>query len=80
MPNPVVVFEVVRHVAQEGIPRVPLRHHQMRGQCGFGGAHRPDMQVVHRFHTGKRGKIGAHIGFRDAAWDRQHAHRDTVLQ
>src|SRR3546814_12412521 len=50
--------EMIVHLARNAMPKnvaVALdRHHQMRGERGFGRAHLPDMQVVDRIATPHR--------------------------
>ena len=48
MVNAEIVVQPVGEIVQERIARVPLRHDQMGCEGGFGGAHRPDVQVVDR--------------------------------
>ena len=49
-----------REPRQRRVAGMALRHDQMRGERGFGRAHRPDVQVVHRRDAGDGGEMVAH--------------------
>ena len=51
MADAVVMLQLVRNLAEEGVARMALRHDEMRRQRGLGRAHRPDMEVVDGVHT-----------------------------
>ena len=80
MTDAVVAIEFARQSLEEPVARVARGHDQMRGQRGFGRAHRPDMQVVHRVDPWQAGQIGAHLVLRNPLGHAKHAHGDAVLQ
>ena len=51
MADPVVMLQLLRDVAQEGVAGMTFRHHQMRGEGSLCGAHRPDVEIVDRLDT-----------------------------
>jgi hypothetical protein len=40
------IMQFVLNAIEQRIIEIAIRFNQMCGQCDFGGAHRPDMQVV----------------------------------
>ena len=66
------------HIVQEAVGSGPLGHHEMRGQRGFGGGHRPDVEIVHRGHTFQPAKMAAYLVKVDAGRRGQQAHRHAV--
>jgi hypothetical protein len=43
-----LIVEALAKIMQERIAAVAIRHFQMRGQRGLGGADRPNMQIMYR--------------------------------
>ena len=41
------VVQFVRQLLQEAVAGVAPGHHEMRGEGHFGGAHRPNVKVMH---------------------------------
>ena len=72
--------QLAARLDQEGVAGVSGRHHQMGGQRGLGGAHRPNMQVVDREHAGQAGEIIAHSGGVDGGGNRRERHRGALAQ
>ena len=48
--------------------RCQLRPDEMGGQCRFGRAHRPDVEVVHVGHAGRAAEMGLYRLGVDAKW------------
>jgi hypothetical protein len=80
MTDAVAVFQFLGNLAQESIARVPLRHYEMGDQRGLGGAHRPDVEVVHARHPRQGGNVAAHRVHLDPLRDGVEAQDHAVLQ
>jgi hypothetical protein len=48
-------------IMEESVGGGALRHHQMGGERGFGGRHRPDVEIMDRGHALEAGKVAAHF-------------------
>jgi muconolactone delta-isomerase len=46
VPDAEMVFQLPLGLRQEAVTRMPARHHEMRREGRFRGAHGPDMQVM----------------------------------
>jgi hypothetical protein len=58
--------QLVGNPLQESISRMSSGHHQMRCQGDVGGAHGPDMQVVHVLDSGQGAQQSIHFSKDDA--------------
>src|SRR3546814_10309738 len=67
---------LARNSMQKNVAVALDRHHQMRGERGFGRAHRPDMQVVDRIDTLDRGQMALDRLGVDPRRDRPQRHGD----
>src|SRR5437016_10053248 len=54
--------------------------HQMSRESRFRGAHRPDVQIVHRGHVRKTGEILSHFGHFNALWYGVECQIDRIPQ
>ena len=80
MANAEIMRQLVGDAADEGITRMPARHHQMCGERGFGGAHWPDVEIVDRRHAALVGQIAAHSGVIDPVWHTEQPQLHCALE
>ncbi len=75
-----IMVEHVRGVPQKTVAWMPARHHQMRGQRDFGGAGRPDVEMVNPRHAGPRGERRFDFVRVDPVGDGMERHRHRLRE
>src|SRR5882672_2825668 len=68
------------HVGHEPVAGMPAGNDQVHGKRGLGGAHRPDVQVVHFGDPREHRQVGAHHARIDVLGDRVQRERDRIAQ
>src|SRR6266516_6770990 len=61
MPDSEAIMQLAREPGEKRIARSTVGHDKMTGERGFGGAHGPDVEIVHTRDSGQFLEIAAHV-------------------